>query len=90
MNSDQNWTQIIAMRNCTVLTSIFNTSMQSRHSVSLHGRLEVIGGAGYGDAAERRNLALNTAHSMQMDRASFLETTRAGSSRIRRGFGKVE
>ena len=58
--------------------------------LSLHGRLEVIGGAGYGDAAERRNLALNTAHSMQMDRASFLETTRAGSSRIRRGFGKVD
>ena len=58
--------------------------------LSLLGRLEVIGSGGFSEAANRRNMALDTAFSMQKDRASFLETIRATNFRVRRGFGKVD
>ena len=58
--------------------------------LSLHGRLEVIGGSGQAEANHRRKLALDTAYSMQQDRASFLETIRGTNSRVRKGFGKVD
>ena len=50
----------------------------------------MIGGSGYAEASSRRTLALDTAFSMQRDRASFMDAIRATNFQVRMGFGKVD
>ena len=57
--------------------------------ISLQGRLELIG-TGLAEATSRRSAALAMAHTMEQDRATFLQTLHAPQDRVRRGFEKVE
>ena len=60
-------------------------------TLSLHGRLQVIGASAASNQAERRRGNFtDTAAILARDRASYLETLRTGHFSVRRGFGKVD
>ena len=59
----------------------FQASIRAQ-CISLHGRLELIG-SGVGEAAARRSAALAMAHTMELDRVTFLQTLRAPQHGVR-------
>ena len=57
--------------------------------ITLHGRLHLIS-TGLAEATARRSAILAMPHTMEQDRATFLQTLRSPQHRLRKGFGKVE